>query len=320
MFEYGIGSSSAIELAFRAIGLGHLLIFPQTIANLAMNYRFPSISGKTWQEKVLWGVIVNLALVVVVVASILVTFYAPERLITLGIAAFVSVIACRYRITIWKTRVQISAADVFGFWGVLWLGVSGGLILGAISAATAAFSDPNGKEDKAYAAAADTVALYAAALIFYLTLGYLPYAQGVVVAGNLDFSPAMATAIALMAASHYLLSSSLKYLIHRVQGKASINSLLVEHYVYTLAGCGAGLIGMFAFYLAFQRFGIEFGIVMVPIALVGDFAYRIHSARLQQKTKQITDASRIHLATVEALATAIDARDQVGIGDRKSVV
>ena len=36
--------------------------------------------------------------------------------------------------------------------------------------------------------------------------------------------------------------------------------------------------------------------------------------RLEQKTAEITEASRIHLATVEALATAIDARDQVGVG------
>ena len=36
--------------------------------------------------------------------------------------------------------------------------------------------------------------------------------------------------------------------------------------------------------------------------------------RLTQKTKELVDANRLHLATVEALATAIDARDQVGIG------
>ena len=33
-----------------------------------------------------------------------------------------------------------------------------------------------------------------------------------------------------------------------------------------------------------------------------------------QKTKEIREASRVHVATVEALATAIDARDQVGRG------
>ena len=40
----------------------------------------------------------------------------------------------------------------------------------------------------------------------------------------------------------------------------------------------------------------------------------MHVHRLGQKTREISDASRIHLATVEALATAIDAREQVGAG------
>lgn len=51
-----------------------------------------------------------------------------------------------------------------------------------------------------------------------------------------------------------------------------------------------------------------------PVAVFANLAYKIHLRRLEQKTKEITEASRIHLATVEALATAIDARDQVGIG------
>src|SRR6185369_5350405 len=172
-----------------------------------MGIKFTSMSNSTWQAKVLCGLTINLALVLIVVAALRLTIFAPEKLIVLVIAAFVSVIVNRYHIPIWKTRIQISAAGVFGFWGVLWLGVSGGLLLGAISAATAAFSDKNGKEDKLYTAAADTVALYAAALLFYLSLGYLPYSQSLV-GSDLDFTSDMAVAIALMAGSHYLLSSS----------------------------------------------------------------------------------------------------------------
>ncbi len=52
-------------------------------------------------------------------------------------------------------------------------------------------------------------------------------------------------------------------------------------------------------------------------AFVGRFQIRLGwtiAVLLDQKTRQISEASRIHLATVEALATAIDARDQVGLG------
>ncbi|MFT3743732.1 MAG: GTP cyclohydrolase IIa [Pyrinomonadaceae bacterium] len=61
-------------------------------------------------------------------------------------------------------------------------------------------------------------------------------------------------------------------------------------------------------------FGIEVGFLLAPMAVVAFIAYRMHVSRLAEKTRVITEASRVHLATVEALATAIDARDQVGVG------
>jgi diguanylate cyclase (GGDEF)-like protein/putative nucleotidyltransferase with HDIG domain len=59
--------------------------------------------------------------------------------------------------------------------------------------------------------------------------------------------------------------------------------------------------------------------VIVPSMIFAFFTagylmYRLHNQILEQKVKEIRCVSEIHLATVEALATAIDARDQIGIG------
>ncbi|MFN2501449.1 MAG: diguanylate cyclase [Pyrinomonadaceae bacterium] len=67
-------------------------------------------------------------------------------------------------------------------------------------------------------------------------------------------------------------------------------------------------------WLLLAYFGRDFILVLLPVSAIGVVAYRMHLSRLRQKTRQITEASRIHLATVEAIATAIDARDQVGGG------
>jgi diguanylate cyclase (GGDEF)-like protein/putative nucleotidyltransferase with HDIG domain len=69
-----------------------------------------------------------------------------------------------------------------------------------------------------------------------------------------------------------------------------------------------------ALWAIFARFGWEFALVLGPFAVIAVIAYRMHLKRLAEKTREISQASRIHLATVEALATAIDARDQVGLG------
>lgn len=65
---------------------------------------------------------------------------------------------------------------------------------------------------------------------------------------------------------------------------------------------------------AFYQFGPQFGFVLAPMGLAALVGYRIHLRRLAEKTREISEASRIHLATVEALATAIDARDQTASG------
>ncbi|CAN5396817.1 hypothetical protein BH20ACI2_BH20ACI2_06890 [soil metagenome] len=80
--------------------------------------------------------------------------------------------------------------------------------------------------------------------------------------------------------------------------------LLLKTILITIASIGS----VFAF------FGIGFGVGVSALFLLAWAAYRFHVDLLSQKTRQISDASRIHLATVEALATAIDARDQIGIG------
>jgi diguanylate cyclase (GGDEF)-like protein/putative nucleotidyltransferase with HDIG domain len=55
--------------------------------------------------------------------------------------------------------------------------------------------------------------------------------------------------------------------------------------------------------------------------IFADFTDHLHfqAQTLTRKSREISEASRIHLATVEALATAIDARDQIGEGHVRRV-
>ncbi len=80
--------------------------------------------------------------------------------------------------------------------------------------------------------------------------------------------------------------------------------------VLSLIGVSGSL--FFKFPVTFIFIGIV--LMTLPAFVVGYFAYRVFVERLEEKTTEITESSRIHLATVEALATAIDARDQVGVG------
>ncbi len=75
-----------------------------------------------------------------------------------------------------------------------------------------------------------------------------------------------------------------------------------------------GTAGVLLALFAVLYFGPAFILVLAAAGALGTVAYGIHRRTLEQKTRLISEASRMHLATVEALATAIDARDQIGMG------
>ncbi|MBO0200734.1 hypothetical protein, partial [Vibrio alginolyticus] len=53
-------------------------------------------------------------------------------------------------------------------------------------------------------------------------------------------------------------------------------------------------------FIVFRHFGIEFGLVLIPLAIGANAAYKIHLRSLAGKTRELMEASRLHLATVEA--------------------
>lgn len=58
------------------------------------------------------------------------------------------------------------------------------------------------------------------------------------------------------------------------------------------------------------RFGWIYSLVSIPLITATFATYKIYFERVRSKTREAEDLSRLHLATVEALATAIDAKDQ----------
>jgi len=56
--------------------------------------------------------------------------------------------------------------------------------------------------------------------------------------------------------------------------------------------------------------GVAYALLSVPVVAVTFWTYRLYYEQLNSKTREAEEVSRLHLATVEALATAIDAKDQ----------
>src|ERR1043165_4542366 len=79
---------------------------------------------------------------------------------------------------------------------------------------------------------------------------------------------------------------------------------LARPYWYVIAVAG---ISVFVWVL---QGGVAYALLSVPVLAVTYWTYKLYYERLNAQTREAEELSRLHLATVEALATAIDAKDQ----------
>ena len=273
-----------------------------------------SSPNNSWQSKTIWlcavaGAAAALGFSIVELIAVSVT---PSRIAVVVASIFVSILVGRYSARIPGTRIDFSPKEILGFWGVIWLTIPGGVLLSACaSTAYHASRSANGRR-MATDVAIEILSTFFSAIAFYLAIGYIGEIDRLVLAAGLSIQGEVVLASCVMAITHFAQRAALVHLLRDSYygSTVDVRGLLAIPFATTMLS----LLATIFLFVVFSHFGIDFGLVIIPLAIVGHLSYRIHVRRLEQKTKMITEASRIHLATVEALATAIDARDQVGIG------
>lgn len=272
------------------------------------------LSEYNWRTKIFWCLLFGASLAVLGISAFNASSFSFLQHSTLAITLIVSALVNQHQLRIPDTRIDFSARDLITFWATIWLGAPAGALVAA-SASLATFGKA-GRDKKAwmFGVFSNVVSTFASANVFYLALGYFANFKEKAVAGNVFIADKVILSAAIMALTHYLLSSLLTGIFNRLNGEYAAAGAARHDFAGKILGYILSLSMTGLVYFAFIRFGIEFGLVLLPIAIFGNLGYTIHTRRLAQKTREIYEASRVHLATVEALATAIDARDQVGIG------
>ncbi|MCB1025365.1 MAG: diguanylate cyclase, partial [Acidobacteria bacterium] len=242
------------------------------------------------------------------------TSYSIKEWLILGSCTFIGLIVSQYNIRIPRTEIYFSIREPLIFWSVLWLGPGGGVLLVILSAIGSYLT----RSPRLFKTIAETSSLAVTTLfsgfVFYLILngifGFasLPVARTPVNAFSL-LGSLVIFGIFQWALYSLLFSTYLKF-----EGTSSVPVIIKENFLWSSVSVGLSVVAVFCFHLLIMFFGLLFGVLVLPVTVVAHFAYQFHRQMLAQKTKEIREANRIHVATVEALATAIDARDQVGRG------
>ena len=220
------------------------------------------------------------------------------------------VILSPHQIRIPNTATSLTAGDTFIFLGVIFLGVPAAVVIGAIDSLISSVRTSKRATSWLAAPAIMAITVLITGHVFYLTLAaYAQVTHSPVGMTRLSHGQLLVPLV-IMALLQYFLKGLAMAAVQALQIRRSIWKFWRDHYVWTSWTFFAAAIAAGLLYEAISSFGLLYVLLSMPIIGATHATYKIYFERVNEKTREAAEISRLHLATVEALATAIDAKDQ----------
>jgi diguanylate cyclase (GGDEF)-like protein/putative nucleotidyltransferase with HDIG domain len=209
-----------------------------------------------------------------------------------------------------NTSAVFTAGDTFTFLSVLFLGVPAAILVGIVDSFVGTRRASKRGASLIGAPAMMAVSVFVAGRAFYLVLErYAHISQNPLGTTRLALGHLLA-ALATMAMLHYLANGFTVSTIYALRNRQPILQFWRDGYLWTWWSFLAAAIATAVVYTAISRVDLPFVVLSLPIIAATYWTYRVYFERVSAKTREAEEMSRLHLATVEALATAIDAKDQ----------
>lgn len=258
-----------------------------------------------------WFAVVTLGAITLLWALVqcAVTFTVVEWARFLALLSLV-VIASTYPIRIPNTQTSFTATDAFTFLGIIFLGVPAGVILGVADLLTGALRTSKRATSWLVSPATMALPVFAAGHVFYLALnrysGIDVYPLGTSpVRFDEIFVP-----LVLMACALYFLNAWAVAALHALKNRRSVWQYWRNNGVWTFMTFFTSAVAAALIHNALVNYGF-LHVLLAALVIGATYAtYKVYFERVNEKTRETAEMSRLHLATVEALATAIDAKDQ----------
>jgi diguanylate cyclase (GGDEF)-like protein/putative nucleotidyltransferase with HDIG domain len=219
-------------------------------------------------------------------------------------------IASSYPIRIPSTNSSFTASDVFTFLTCLLLGVPAAVAVGVVDAFVSSKRTSKRMVSWIGGPAMVAITVFVSGNAVYFTLKH--YAHVTLNPMGLTDVRAdqLLACLALLALMHYFINGFAISTIYALKNRRPILKFWRDSYLWTWWSFLASAIGAAVIYMAAAKFGWLYAVLSLPIVVITFATYKIYFERINAQTREAEELSRLHLATVEALATAIDAKDQ----------
>jgi HD-GYP domain-containing protein (c-di-GMP phosphodiesterase class II) len=215
-----------------------------------------------------------------------------------------------------SSHASISISEVFVFLAMLLYGPSAGTLVAAVDGLVISFwlAKRHRELHRAlFNMSAPSVAAWISALLFFATSGLVPLAQ----------KPATLNQIipflVVSAAIYFCINTWLITFAIALERRMNAVKLWFSSFAWLSLTyiCGASVAAVVAVYN--RQLDLTFFGVILPILLVLYFTFRTTMGRLEDAHRHVDQLNALYLSTIETLAMAIDAKDQVTHGHIRRV-
>jgi diguanylate cyclase (GGDEF)-like protein/putative nucleotidyltransferase with HDIG domain len=226
------------------------------------------------------------------------------KLLEAGAMMAVVFLAGLHPVRIPGTQSFITVDDVFIFITALFLGPHAAVLVAVVAALVGSFRGSRRWTSRIGGPAMMAIAISVSASLFEWGLSSLRALQ-------LLNTATLLTALLLFSIIHFLLNSLLMTAHQAIKRKTAMLPLWWANYswaslTYTASASAAGLI-----YLGIIKYGASSLLAAGPLVAIIFATCHLYFKQADERAKASERISHLHLATVEALATAIDAKDQI---------
>jgi diguanylate cyclase (GGDEF)-like protein/putative nucleotidyltransferase with HDIG domain len=210
----------------------------------------------------------------------------------------------------------ISISEVFVFTSVLLFGTSAGTITVALDALVMSFwlaKKQNEIQRVLFNVSGTAAACWAGSQVFFWISGLLPLIEGTATL------PEIVPGLMLFAIVYFLLNSWIITIAISLESGDSPLHIWRDNFIWLSLNYFFGASVAALLVVVTDSVDLTVLSVIVPLLLALYFTFRFLMARIEDANRHLSQVNAIHLSTIETLAMAIDAKDQITHGHIRRV-
>jgi putative nucleotidyltransferase with HDIG domain len=219
--------------------------------------------------------------------------------------AALAILAGSFTIDIAPVKASISVADTFFITTALLFGPAPAAITLAVDTLLLSWRKRRGRMREAFNIVSPAASLWVAAHVFFMLAGVPPLSTA-----RVAIAP-LITPLLCLTAIYFCLNSGLIAVAIGLEAQKSPLRIWQSHFMWLGLGYFAAASVSLCLTIIIQQIGISAVAVIIPVVLVFHLTLRASFGRLEDADRHVKQVDRLYTSTVETLAMAIDAKDDV---------